>query len=264
MIRLVLFCSVFLAGCATKFPQAPEDAQSGAANQLLDAAIEAHGGYLFGRDAKVIVEYDGRWRQIVKALQPVLVDKDYRKTSIETLSLDSGGLEQIHRGPGGVKRVLRTSRAISVEYDGDLSEDPEVRDAAALVADAYTLFLAGPSYIRFRDGDLALLEPATFKGELHDRIHAVLRPGFGFSNEDRVVLWIDRETRRLRLVHFTIDGMASTRGAHVDVEFERLSGSRRIPVADRLLRTRPRIGAGGRAQLADTVSHVDGRLARRT
>ena len=142
MIRSILLCILLLSGCATKFPTAPDNPRAAAARELLDAAIAAQGGYLFGRDAEITVEYDGRWRRIVKVLQPVLVDADYRKSSTETLDLANGRLEQVHRGPGGVKRVVRTPDSVLVEYDEEVSEDAEVRDAAALVADAYTLFLA--------------------------------------------------------------------------------------------------------------------------
>mgnify|MGYP000329037656 CR=1 FL=1 len=60
---------------------------------------------------------------------------------------------------------------------------------------------------------------ATLDDEAFQRIHAVLEPGFGFSERDEAVLWINEETGLLGLVHFTIEGLASTRGAHVDVAF---------------------------------------------
>ena len=143
------------------------------------------------------------------------------------LDLTTAGIVQVHNGPDGTKLVARTADDVSVLYDDEVSDDETTRAASALVADAYTMFLAGPSFIKQRNAELTLMEAATQDGVSYQRIHAVLEPGFGFSERDEAVLWINEETGLLGLVHFTIDGLASTRGAHVDVafsEYEEIDG----------------------------------------
>jgi hypothetical protein len=220
MLRLTLVPWLLLmAGCAARFPEPVGSLDHAAAAAVLDRSIAAHGGYLFERPGSVHVSYDGEWRSVVKVLQPVLVDAGYRQSSDEMLDLATAGIVQVHKGPDGTKWVTRTADDVFVSYDDVESDDATTRAASALVADAYTLFLAGPSFIRQRDARLSMLEPATHDGAVHQRIHAVLEPGFGFSERDEAVLWINEETGLLGLVHFTIDGLASTRGAHVDVAF---------------------------------------------
>ena len=218
--RSLLVISVLvMAGCAAQFPEPVGSRDHAAAEAVLDRSIAAHGGYLFEQPGSVRVSYDGEWHNVVKVLQPVLVDAGYRQSSDEMLDLATAGIVQVHNGPDGTKLVARSVDGVSVLYDDVASDDETTLAASALVADAYTLFLAGPSFIRQREGQLSMLEPAALDGQTHQRIHAVLEPGFGFSEQDEAVLWINEETGLLGLVHFTIDGLASTRGAHVDVAF---------------------------------------------
>lgn len=219
-MRLTLAATVtLLAGCAAQFPEPVGSRNHGAAEAVLETSIAAHGGYLFEQPGSVRVSYDGEWRNVVKVLQPVLVDAGYRQSSEELLDLDTAEIVQVHNGPDGTKLVARTADDVSVLYDDVQSDDETTLAASALVADAYTLFLAGPSFIKQRGGELTLLDPEIRDGQSYQRVHAVLEPGFGFSKRDEVVLWISEDTGLLGLVHFTIDGLASTRGAHVDVEF---------------------------------------------
>ncbi|NIL93129.1 MAG: hypothetical protein GTO71_01480 [Woeseiaceae bacterium] len=214
-----LLLAALIAGCATPFPEPETAGDPQAAKTVLDRSIAAHGGYLFDEQGSIHVHYDGRWRQTVKFLQPVLVDAGYRKQSEEVLDRSSGALLQVHDGPDGTKLVARTADDVSVIYNGKESDDETTRAASALVADAYTMFLSGPSFFRLRDARLTLMPSATRDGQTYQRIHAELRPGFGFSEQDEAILWINDLTGYLDLVHFTIDGLASTRGAHVDVAF---------------------------------------------
>jgi hypothetical protein len=48
---------------------------------------------------------------------------------------------------------------------------------------------------------------------------AVRRPGHGQSVEDRYLLFIDRQDRLLRRVRFSMEGLAATQGAVVEVDF---------------------------------------------
>ena len=81
------------------------------------------------------------------------------------------------------------------------------------------MFLFGPDFFRRRAAKLTRL---TTRGEVDgiacDELLAVLRPGFGPSQEDRVVLFIDGQTHVLRRVQFTLNALASTRGAEVQVD----------------------------------------------
>lgn len=208
-------------GCAASFSSfdSARPGTADAARDVLDTAITAQGGYLYDAVDNITVRYDGRWYRAVKFLQPVLVDAGYRKGSEERLHLAEDRLVQRHTGPEGTKLVVRGREQTEVSYNGALDDDATQRAASALVADAYTMFLTGPSFFRRRQAELRLLEPAMHEGRQHERIVARLRPGFGLSAQDDAVLWIDAESGRLKLVHFTIEGLASTRGAHVDVAF---------------------------------------------
>lgn len=175
----------------------------------------------WNRYRKVEVSYDGEWTGIVKRLQPDLVDGEFRKSSEEIYEPGKNLVRQWHRGPGGRKMVLRTPGAIEVEYEAPdgREADKNLRDAAALVADAYTVFLFGTSWLKEHAEDLSLLEPREFSGEICDLVQGRVRPGFGFSEEDRFIAWVGRESGWLRRFQFTIDGLESTRGADVEVSF---------------------------------------------
>jgi hypothetical protein len=128
-------------------------------------------------------------------------------------------LVQAHRGPGGDKQVVRSPAAVTVAYNGQPAADKDVLAAAALVADGYRMFLTGPFY--FLTGNVALEAAGSemVDGRDCDVLLAVRRPGHGLSGEDRYLLYIDREQRWLRRVRFTMEGLASTRGAVAEVDF---------------------------------------------
>jgi hypothetical protein len=95
----------------------------------------------------ICVSYEGRWGKVGPRFQPVLVDKKYRLASEERLLLKPWIIAQKHLGPAG-QRVLRTPDGISVYRDGRAVVDAEQKDAAALVGNAYQLFLLGPHYFK--------------------------------------------------------------------------------------------------------------------
>ncbi len=128
-------------------------------------------------------------------------------------------MAQEHAGPAGKKLVVRVPGKASVAYNGALSNDAETRRAAALVADAYTLFLLGPFYFDRPGITLAINGETIVDKAVCDEVLAVLRPGFGEAAEDRVILFIDRASKQLRRVRMTLNGLESTRGAEVDVTF---------------------------------------------
>jgi hypothetical protein len=177
-------------------------------------------GNAWDRYRIVEVSYEGEWTAIVKRLQPDLVDGEFRKSSVETYLTRSGEVRQNHRGPGGNKRVVRRLGGVEVVYNDELKEmSRSVRDAAALVADAYTAFLFGTSWLNEKGEDMVLLKAEEFDGEMCELVQGRLTPGFGFSEEDRFIAWVGRESGLLRRLQFTIDGLESTRGADVEVSF---------------------------------------------
>ena len=227
----IVLLALMSLGCASQLPQWQELSTAPGARQpeaveLLSAAVQAHGGDAFGELTDVSVQYQGDWGRLVPKLQPVLSDVDFRRRSEELYWPQIGRVTQLHDGPGGAKTVVRLPDEVEVTYS-PVGSGSAIRDgseeehlASALVADAYTLFLFGPSFVEHRAESLALLEPAEMDGQTYPRILARLRPGFGMSAEDRVALWFDPNTSRLFRVHFTIDGLESTQGAEVDVTFD--------------------------------------------
>lgn len=226
-----------LAGCAGGLPPLPERGGAAAVGnaegrRLLQACLEAHGGAAaFARLRDVNVRYDGRWAAVGPRLQPKLSDTAFRGGSEERYLPARGGfvVGQHHTGASGQKHVFREPRRVEVSYNGRVSADREARAAAALVVDAYSMFLFGPEFFVRRGATVERLNAtATVDGRACDELLAVLRPGFGEAAEDRVVLFIDQGDHRLRRVQFTLNGLESTRGAEVHVDLSahtRLAGA---------------------------------------
>jgi hypothetical protein len=104
-------------------------------------------------------------------------------------------------------------------YRGTASSDREILDSAALVADAYTAFLFGPSWLLRKGTDFKLVGERTLDGERCHLIAGRLSPGFGNSREDHFIAWIGCDSLLMRRFQFTLNGLDSTRGADVDVTF---------------------------------------------
>lgn len=190
-----------------------------AAKGLLTASQDAHGKKAFAKVRDVSVRYEGKWAAVGPKFQPVLADTKFRRGSEERLLIASRAMMQEHSGPGGKKIVVRKPGTVAVAYNGVTSNDAEASRAAALVADAYTLFLLGPFYFDRPGVVLAPNGEARVDKAVCDQVLAVLRPGFGMAKEDRVILFIDRANKQLRRVRMTLSGLESTRGAEVDVTF---------------------------------------------
>jgi len=188
---------------------------------LLAESQRAHGGKAFVKVRDVSVHYEGRWASIGPRFQPVLADTKFRRGSEERLLVGPRIIAQDHSGPEGKKVVARKPGSVNVAYNGTRSDDAEVRRAAALVADAYTMFLLGPFYFNRPGVVLAANGRSVVDKAVCDEVLAVLRPGFGEAKEDRVILFIDRASKQLRRVRMTLNGLASTLGAEVDVTFRK-------------------------------------------
>ena len=239
ILQLALLTAVclVLAGCGSSVapipnPPAPVAGSPADARALLNACLEAHGGAAgYARLHDVNVRFSSHWAAVGPKLQPKLSDTGYRQGSEERYLATGRGpytVGQDHRGPQGEKFVARAGSGVAVWYNGARSDDKEVQQAASLVTDAYSMFLFGPGFFARRAPALQRLpEAGDVDGTACDKLLAVLRPGFGLSAEDRVVLYIDRQTHLLRRVSFTLNTLESTRGAevHVDLsEHKRLAG----------------------------------------
>ncbi|MEM9914624.1 MAG: hypothetical protein AAF911_06670 [Planctomycetota bacterium] len=245
-ITLLVAFVVIAVGCINPLPGSlPSTTSDPAALELLAASAEAHGGdERFAEVSAIDVSYDGEWLNNVWKLQPMLVDRDYRKSSVERIEYGSGWpvVTQTHTGLDGGKKEVRwpagkpqnetLDGGASVVYDGQRIEDPAERvrqeEASAMVAEAYRMFLTSPFYFTQRqglgqttDGMTAVMsKPTTVLGAQCDQVLVELRPGFGTSEVDRVEVAIDRETKYVRRVRFSLDGFRKTKGATADVEFD--------------------------------------------
>jgi hypothetical protein len=197
------------------------------AQALVTASQKAHGSFAFDRIMDLSVRYEGKWASIGPRFQPVLVDSKFRGASEERIILSPRIIAQSHTGPGGVKKALRSPGKIAIAYNGTATDDDETEQAAALVADAYALFLLGPFYFQ-QSGTVFAMNGESFVDQaLCDEVLAILRPGLGMAEEDRVILHIDRSSKLLRRVRLTLNGLDSTRGAEVDVtlrDFKKIDG----------------------------------------
>ena len=93
------------------------------------------------------------------------------------------------------------------------------RAAAALVLDAYRLFWLGPLFLKQEGAVVELAGAGECDGEPCDLLLARLRPGFGLAPEDRVLAWVSRRDRRFLRICFSVEGLASRRGAVVEVDY---------------------------------------------
>lgn len=256
---ILMSCTVpvlpWVGGCrATLPPGLP--ASSNDAATLLKSSAQAHGLTAYASINDINVRYTGHWRRLVGLVQPTLVDSGFRGGSEERLLLRQGVIAQSHTGPKGHKQVVRlntsTGSSTRVWFNGEEAHDRDRLDAAALVAEAYALFLLGPILLITNEFPHREIRAASAAGaELTQDEHTYacdvislnVSPGFGNAESDQLALYIDRTTHLMRRVRMTINGLESTRGALVDVDtFEHRSLQGLVwPTAfhERLLRPAP-------------------------
>lgn len=223
--------AVTLPGCSTMLPMVETPPDTGRdATALFAETCEAHGLAALRALSDFSIAYDGEWRWLIDRIQPILVDKGYRKTSDERWLLREGVVAQRHSGPQGVKQVVRelprgvwggrAERFGSARawYDGTETRDATVLAASALVVDAYGLFLLGPLWLAGRDLPMRRAGTATVDGRACELLEVWQRPGIGFTAMDRLSLAIDRRDRTMRRVTFTLESLDSTRGAVVETD----------------------------------------------
>lgn len=217
-----------LTACASShWPKVPAGPGSSSARSRLQESANAHGLAAWRGLADINVSFSGEWRSLVKQPQSVRVDAGFRASSQERLLPGAGLLAQDHRGQAGHKQVLRrqgtlggpASGEVTVWLNGTVSADRDVRDAAALVADGYHLFLAGPMAVAGFAGPVNWGPPETLDNRRCDQLLLDRVPGLGFSASDRLALFIDRDLGLLRRLRFSLDGLRGSVGAVAEVDF---------------------------------------------
>jgi len=218
---LLLSCSLLAACTSLPNPNSPSGKVSDEAVKLLEKSA-AKAGKPWRSLEKAEVAFTGEWTKIVQKMQPELVNAEYRKSSREVYFPRLSRVEQAHTGPRGVKSVVRTPGKIEVGFSEYRTATEVEKDAAALVADAYTMFVFGADYLLARGHDWRLwlsMQRQEIDGDPCSLVFGTLKPGVGRSAEDKVIAWISQRDHLLRRVQFTLNGLESTAGADVDVTF---------------------------------------------
>lgn len=216
---LLAICVAALSACAAPLVNVTRTASEPEALALLDASRQAHGGAAaFAAIRNLNVSYEGEWRTLVKQLQPVLVDAQFRSRSQERMLLHEQIIAQLHTGDGGTKYVRRAPGQMTVAYNGKVDTDFEQRASSALVSDGYRLFLMGPFFLDQRSFVIERAGEDTVRDRPAEVLAVVIRPGLGFAPSEKIQLYIDRETKLVTRVRFSLDGLASTQGAAAEVD----------------------------------------------
>ena len=216
-----------VGGCSTPLPLVPAPPGEADAAARLQGSAQAHGLDAYRKLTDINVAYGGAWRPLIDRIQPELVDAGFRGSSEERILPRSGTVAQAYTGPKGRKQVVwQRGRAagaddlgsVSVWFNGVRSDDTAALDAAALVAEAYGLFLLGPLWLADRGLPARMGGTERVDGRLCDVVEVWLRPGLGRVASDRVALCIDRADSLVHRMRFTLEGFAGTRGAVAEVD----------------------------------------------
>lgn len=224
-----------LGGCASA-PLSPIQAKETtdpAALTLFNECAAAHGLNGWRRVKDVNVGYRGEWSTLASRVQPERTDTRFRSSLQERLLPAEGLIAQAHTGPAGQKQVLRrlgqgvATGSVEVWYSGRATTDEPLRHTSAMVADTQRLCLLGPLALVDRPQVMKLAGLEQVGDHACERLMVRMVPGLGLSPVEQLVLCIDRRTRLMRRVRFTMDGAAVTRGAVVEVdvsEFQNFQG----------------------------------------
>jgi hypothetical protein len=220
---LLSLASLLVVSCSNLPVPQPEPTGQGkrsdslAATEILKQAARQQGNP-WRNYQRVQVAYNGEWSTIAVKVQPVLTNPEFRKSSVEIYQPRLNRVTQVHTGPMGTKQVIRQLAKTQVTFNAKPA-DAEATAAAGLVADAYKIFLFGPSWLTVHGRDLRLLPDRTLDGEKCHLVAGRLSPGIGTATADDFIAWIGQDSRLMRRFQFTLNGLDVTRGADVDVTF---------------------------------------------
>ena len=215
-----------VGGCSTPLPLVQAPAGDANAVTRLRESAQAHGLDAYRTLSDINVSYDGQWRPLINRIQPEVVDQGFRGSSQERLMPAAGIVAQAYTGQMGRKQVAwRRGRGtpddlgeVAVWVNGMRSADAAARDASALVAEGYGLFLLGPLWLVDRGLRMRMADTERVDGRTCDVVEVWLTPGRGRVAVDRVALCIDRIDQRVHRMRFTLEGFAGTRGAVAEVD----------------------------------------------
>lgn len=220
---LFVLSLVLLTGCASKFPT-PSNApflshDDAAGSKLFTQTLHAHGGQHLHALNDVSVGITGKWKRLIRCIQPLVTDFTYRVDSQERLFPKEGVYAAHYSGPAGNKSVFRQPGEIAVHYNDEPSLEPDVLSSTALTADAFHLFLLGPLALEKWRDQFQRIADKSLNGKLYQRLYLKRSPGFGYASADEVVLWVDPESRLTKMIQITLLGHETTKAAHVEVEY---------------------------------------------
>lgn len=223
LLTLVVAAALALGACATPFP--PPETGAAFADGLdgpavLRRCLDAHGGDLRDSVDEVRLALTGEWGTMIRRIQPLVTDYGYRIDANERHLLDEDRSIVEWSGTSGRKLIdWRPPRDVSVAYDGANSDDADVLASTAMTSEAFRLFHLAPGFLAWRGGEPLRLADETIDGRRYHRLLFTLEPGFGFSERDRVVAYIDAGSKRLYRLWITLEGFRTTQGATVDVTY---------------------------------------------
>jgi hypothetical protein len=215
-----------LVGCASPLPIVPAPPTNADAARVLRESAEAHGLRAYRDLSDINIAYEGEWRPLIGRVQPEVTDTGFRGRSQERLMPRMGVSGQAYTGTRGRKQVAwrRGSGSdadpgdVAVWFNGTRSTDKAAQQAAALVAEAYGLFLLGPLWLVERDLPARLAGTERVDDRLCDVVEVWMTPGLGQVRSDRVALCVDRADRVTRRLRFTLEGFGNTQGAVAEVD----------------------------------------------
>jgi len=228
---IVILSTLSLSGCAKSFtrPDGLSIARTGEGNPtewqlggqaIFDATMKVHTNGNPPENLKDLnVALSGNWRRMITRIQPLVTDYRYRVASEERLIVNEKIYSAYYTGPDGNKMVIRTPDSVRVFYNDEESFEQDVLDSTAMTADAFFFFLLGPIALKDNQNPYIRLDDIEENGKEYYRLYTELTPGFGLSERDEMIIWIDKETDRTFRVNFTLEGYPSTKGAHADVTF---------------------------------------------
>ena len=218
----VIFTACLITSCAQPFPRPGGscclDGIDG--NEIFQKTFVRHGGQNLKQLKSVSYDLKGNWKNLITKIQPLVTDSGFRIRSKEIIFLQDGTYYADYYGPEGNKWVLHNSGLTEVYYNGERSFDIDVLASTALTAESFYIFALGPLALSHLNGRFVRLKDIVENGKSYFRIYSKMIPGIGKSELDEVVVWVDSDTWLTWRVHFTLEGYATTKGAHVDVTFE--------------------------------------------